>query len=48
MNLCSEGHDEICYEGRNCPLCEKIEEIKAYEEQIDDLFVQIDKLKEAG
>lgn len=21
MNLCSDGHDEICYEGRSCPLC---------------------------
>jgi predicted RNase H-like nuclease (RuvC/YqgF family) len=21
MNLCSSGHQEICYEGRNCPLC---------------------------
>ena len=21
MNLCSDGHEEICYEGRDCPLC---------------------------
>jgi hypothetical protein len=21
MNLCSKNHDEICYEGRDCPMC---------------------------
>lgn len=21
MNLCSDDHVEICYEGRECPLC---------------------------
>ena len=22
MNLCSDGHNEVCFEGRNCPVCE--------------------------
>lgn len=22
MNLCSDGHDEVCYEVRNCPCCQ--------------------------
>ncbi len=22
MYLCSDGHDEICYDQRNCPMCE--------------------------
>ena len=22
MNLCSDSHDEICFEGRKCPFCE--------------------------
>jgi hypothetical protein len=26
MNLCSSGHDEICYEGRTCPFCVYIKE----------------------
>jgi glutaredoxin len=26
MNLCADGHDEICYESRDCPFCEKIKE----------------------
>jgi hypothetical protein len=21
MNLCSDGHDEVCYEGKYCPAC---------------------------
>lgn len=40
MNLCDDGHQEICYEGRNCPFCEYIEdvqkEIKALNESIED------------
>ncbi len=35
MNLCSDGHDEVCYETRYCPACE----IK------DDLNIQIEKLE---
>lgn len=22
MNLCSQNHDEVCYEGHRCPACE--------------------------
>ena len=22
MNLCSDGHDEVCFEGRKCPVCD--------------------------
>lgn len=40
MNLCDDGHQEICYEGRKCPLCEYIEdatkEIRALNETIGD------------
>ncbi len=45
MNLCSEGHDEVCFEGRICPVCEKMEEIKALGETIDELQNEIDDLK---
>lgn len=27
MNICSEGHEEICYEGRCCPLCDLKDEL---------------------
>ena len=41
MTLCSEGHDEVCYESRNCPACEVIKEkdkeIEILKDEIDDL-----------
>lgn len=35
MDLCSEKHDEICYDGRVCPACDKI----------DDMQIEINDLK---
>ena len=43
MNLCSENHEEVCYEGRVCPACEVISE---YEQRIDDLQETIYNLEE--
>ena len=37
MNLCSRGHEEVCYEGRNCPVCELIDEIEEKNAEIDSL-----------
>lgn len=34
MNICSDDHEEIVHEGRNCPMCGVIEEINDLEEQI--------------
>lgn len=41
LNLCSDGHDEICHEGNTCPLCLRDSELQ---EQIHNLEEQIDKL----
>lgn len=35
MNLCSSRHEEICYTGRKCPLCEAIEEKEELQSQLD-------------
>jgi len=41
MELCSGirrlnlSHDEICYEGINCPLCEALEIIESLNKEID-------------
>ncbi len=43
MTTCSEGHAEICYEGKECPFCEAIE---SYETQIGSLEQEIDDLQE--
>ena len=29
MKLCSDGHGEVCYEDRDCPACEAVNEATA-------------------
>ena len=41
MNLCADGHEEVCFEGRNCPVCEIRSDLNA---QIEDLNTQIEDL----
>lgn len=36
MNLCDAGHDEVCYEGRKCPVCTVKEELEAQLAQVQD------------
>lgn len=43
MNLCSDGHEEICHEGRNCPVCEIIKEKDG---RIEDLENKVQSLEE--
>lgn len=48
MNLCSDGHEEICYEANTCPLCyfikEKDESERDLERTIIDLTDERDSL----
>ena len=37
MRLCSEGHEEVCYEERSCPACKLIDEIEEKNAEIDSL-----------
>ena len=50
MKVCSWGHDEIVFDGNNCPFCEMItdkdEKIEALEDNIEELENQIEELKE--
>lgn len=41
MELCSEGHKEVCYETRFCPACALVEEIKDLKAKIEDLEDEI-------
>jgi hypothetical protein len=34
MELCSENHDEVCYESRRCPVCDVREDLEG---SIEDL-----------
>ena len=38
MNLCNNGHDEVCFEGKTCPCCYEIQE---REERISELENEI-------
>lgn len=42
MQVCSEHHDEIVFDGRRCPLCEANSEIDTMKDQIDELERTID------
>jgi len=42
MNICSDGHDEICYDTYDCPMCKLIDE---HIDTIDDLDEKIDDLE---
>lgn len=41
MKLCAYGHEEVCFEGRNCPVCDIRSDLNA---QIEDLNSQIEDL----
>lgn len=43
MNLCSNRHEEVCHEGRDCPVC-SLRDDKNYE--INELRAKIEELEE--
>jgi len=44
VNICDDGHDEIVFDGRYCPLCLAEEKIKELENEIDTLRGEIEEL----
>jgi len=42
MNLCEDGHEEVCYEVKICPMCIIINDTDA---EIKDLKIQIGNLQ---
>lgn len=46
MNLCSDGHEEICYEVYDCPVCQAQLEILDLQGQIDTLKERLQELKD--
>jgi hypothetical protein len=50
MNLCSSTHDEICFEGHQCPFCSVKEDLErqisiikderdSLQRQLDDVYI---------
>lgn len=50
MNICSDGHEEICYNGLYCPFCEAIIDARENNDtlinEINERDNHIDQLKE--
>lgn len=36
MNMCSQRHEEIVFDGKHCPLCEALAEIERLESDLTD------------
>ena len=53
MTLCSDGHDEVCYETNDCPCCELArnaqeakDDLDIADNKIDELTAKIEELEE--
>ena len=42
LSICSDGHDEICYNFLGCPVCELRDEMQA---EIDKLLAKVERLE---
>jgi hypothetical protein len=42
MQLCSDSHQEVCYDGRKCPVCDAIADKNS---DIDELNKKIKELE---
>jgi len=45
MNLCSDNHDEVCYEGRYCPCCIIINDLNIAEDTVKKQRDEINRLE---
>jgi transcription initiation factor IIE alpha subunit len=45
MNLCSHWHEEICFDGHRCPMCELKSELEDAQKSIDALKEKIEQLE---
>ena len=47
MNLCSDGHDEVCYEGTRCPACHELRKrdaiLKSLRDEIDEMRKELSR-----
>jgi polyhydroxyalkanoate synthesis regulator phasin len=50
MNICSENHQEICHETRECPLCalrsDKDQDITDLQKKVDELRKEVSTLED--
>lgn len=46
MYLCDDGHPEVCYECRTCPVCDLINDLEVLKAESEGLKFVIDDLQE--
>lgn len=46
MNLCSDGHEEVAYVGKQCPVCEVLAENKDLIKENENLNNDITEINE--
>lgn len=42
MNVCNDGHEEVVYEGRHCPVCDLI---RCHREEVEVILDKVDSLR---
>lgn len=45
MNLCSDGHEEVCFEYRKCPACEIKTQLKEAQQELKDAEDKLSELQ---
>jgi hypothetical protein len=46
MQICSDNHEEVCYECRNCPMCELLDVINDLKEENDRYEKMLDSYED--
>lgn len=46
MNLCDDGHDEVCYESKRCPVCVEMVKISEIDVKLQDMCDEVERLTE--
>ena len=45
MDLCDDGHNQVCYEDRNCPACQMKDERDDLQTKLDTALDEIAELQ---
>lgn len=46
MNLCSNNHEEVCFECRSCPVCDWMDELNRVKDDLVATVKEIDTLQD--
>jgi hypothetical protein len=46
MDLCSKSHNEVCYNGNECPVCKIMKEVEGLKNEIVNLQDEINTYEE--